>query len=437
MSNRSEVAQKELDSLNSLQTFLGTSRSDDEKLYIPFLELDLLKFARTTRYDQKMVLTLKDDMYVFDIPDTSHFLMWTDLVQILPEVKLQPKYLETHRISWKPKTGLVLIESAQLYERKNERAIGEKLTSETLDLWLEYLAKKCLDEEYEVILADLEGETRWATRLPQKTLIVPQPFFYSLDSLRALKMCILNGGLDHRYTFRRRVEQLLRMQELKDGKWVSCKTDAELCEFSDITADAVLKHSPELHGAFSRISDKELQQWKEFEGKRPYLEHCQEFVQLELSGKAEESGSFKEKIESLGCIRGIYWMIRCREDFFSYDNQGTDPVESITLKYGDETVFSAMPSFHHSRRLPRRNKLRTPQLVGYHYQPFCFEGLLTDGADTQVSLGKLNATLIINYRLPKNVVGKPVIILDVHRVARYREGRLDIVTSEDPEPQGK
>ena len=440
MSSRFDIAKKVLTTVNPLQRFLSTQKSDEEPVWSPFMNDDFPKFSRHVKYDQRMELSSNNgEEFSFKIPVTPHFLIGCDLIQELPTVTLKEEYQEEYQISYVPKTGLYILEAGQIYQ--GEEPVGSNLTGDSLDQIIEFLGERYFKQSYETIIDSIQGDTNWGLKVEGKSLIIPQSFFYCGTLLRAFKKSLMtDSSFSQRYNLRRNLASLLRLRKKdNDGFWILCSTEdiCAMCEFSDKTAEDTLKASPELWGSFAVGNLREQTDWKDKRDKKQrYLDSFQELVQISCP-TIKGSGVLEVDITRQGCVRGIFWSLRNIAEskvnnFYTFDDKNKDPITKTSLIYSaDGYEWKDFSSFHHSRRLPPKANARIPRAVGYHYHPIVFDALLTDGADTHIDLKAMDSKLVITYKVTGEF--QPLIFLDMHRVSSYMEGKLVIHSVTDPE----
>lgn len=438
------IAEKTLSEKNPLQKYLSQRRGNDAELYSHFFNGDFPKSSRTVRYDLKMEPELNSEYFTFKVPEKWHFLTTSDFMQALPEVKVKDEFKDEYQISWTPKTCLCMIKSVQFFQ--GEEPIGEALTGESIDMMIEFLEERFFHQKYDEIIFNLQGETEWSTVLPQKTLIVPQPFFYTATQLHALKRCLTpTAKFSHRYSLRRQLIDLLRIQHLENGEWVYCDKSEiiEKCVFSKATPDWDLATPPELWGDFGLTNPEEMDDWKDILATKKYLGSFQELVRIPYESASAGAETIRIEITTEGLVRGIFWCLRNTSEidnnnYYVYDENDSDPIVHTSLSSDGKYQWEEMASVHHSRRLPRHARLRTPNTIGYHYHPFVFDGVMTDGADTHVDLKSLKSVFVIKvmkYKSKKTML--PMIFLDMHRVLEYSSGELKIHVNTDPDNTSK
>lgn len=436
MTLRYDIAQKELTKKNELQDFLS-EQNDDVYLYSMFLSDDLVKFSRASRFDQKLNSSNSDNDFIFKVPESTHFLVATDICQELPTIMVREEFQKDHRMSWTPKTLIYMIEKAQLYA--GEEPIGQPLTSHSLDQFVEFLGPRVWKQEYDEIIENCQGDIGWSSEsIEGKPISLPQPFLYNGQILKALKRILIpKVELSFKYTFRRDIRQLIRLQKLENNKWVDCVDSSEMMDkilFSskDVSVEGILK-SPELWGSFAIINKEEVTKWEDLKNSKKYIDQIQEFVQVSCD-EIKGSGTINIDLKEPGCVRGIFWSIQNldevdKHNYFIYTSKGKDTVINSSMKY-EKDAWVDLSSYHHSRRLPRHAGLRTPRTSGYHYQPIAFDGVLLEGADTQDDLLQLSAKLKLSYKLEGR--GQPLIFLDMHRLVNYNDGKIQILVDKGP-----
>lgn len=442
MTSISNVIEKLLSNINQLQKYITTPNSEDDKLVSVFLAEDMEKTSRFIPFEQQSKISReKDGMTEYSIPSVGHSLISSTLRQILPEISIKDEYVDTHRIAWVEKTLIYMIQEGQLYQDEEPR--GVKITSEILNNYLEYFLNNTNQREtYESLRDMCEGSTQWDVKLERKAISFPQPFFYTIDILRGLKKYICNGEFSHRYTLRRKVSDILRMQEYiegvggAEGVWKDVNGDDiinRLNKSDDITPSGDLARSTEFWGYYTNINPVEKTDRNDYKQAGVHKEHTREFFQIEETDVKEKGVAKIELKEHIGAIRQIFWRIRNnnaydQKDYFNYSFNNSSPIISSSLKLKEGHLWENYESDHHANRLPRLAGLRVPKQKGYNVHPFCYSGDFSVVHDSSVDLELNDGKLSISYSIPPGYTGKLIMIIEYHRIVKYEKGNVSILT---------
>jgi hypothetical protein len=440
-----------LNAMNQLQVYMS-SIDPDSTMYSAIYN-KLSKLSRITKYENKLKAQIEGDDLNFQIHETD-VIFFAEVEQILPEVKIRSAYENTHRVSWIPKTGFAMINKGKFIQKigSNPIEIGGGITGASLNFWFEYLAQNATGQDYETILDDIEGDTEYKTRLMQKTLLIPQHFFFSRAIVAGFKKILSLGDFYFKYTFQKKLTSLLRVQALNGaGEWKDIpKDDNDIyCTIGEI-------NSPQIVMTSGLINDEEKKSLWTFglppnpseENKKPlelFNENIYEIVPLsdddssiELSGKGIKSIDLNIK----GCVRAIFFCIQNLKEVekgnhfcysFMEGDREINPIVSVGLmnKYG--TKYKNVDPRHFYSRHPRQAKIRTPKVIGMHYMSLSVDGNYKTVGDTNEDLNLLGTKLILSYNIPANEVGKVMIYFEMHRIISYTPKGLKILVEKTSE----
>jgi hypothetical protein len=301
-----------------------------------------------------------------------------------------------------------------------------------------------LKENYEEVCEMMEGQTEWSNdTIEPKIIMVKIPFFYS-GAKRSLKHILTpSAQYNHRFTLCRRIADLMRMEVRQNGKegdfWVQCPRDDILthCFFTAITADGTFKAKPELWGRFGMINDEEMRDLEDIcKEQNGYYNIFNELVEIPIpSAVIFGKGEHLIHIGRRGCIRGFYYVVVNQSSVetgnsFDYSIGGRDPIIWTSLVRNEtDKDWEKLPTIHHSKRLPESLQLRIPRRPGLHYCPLSNIGRM-DQVDNSINYDE-KVEFTISYDM-RNSRGKIYIFLDMIRIARYRDGALQIFSHDDP-----
>lgn len=197
--------------------------------------------------------------YVYMADNNFHLLLWTCLIWKLPKVSIRDEYKGRVQISWIKNLGISIIKEAGLY-------FGDKKL-QYMDMYWYCIYHKFLlrDPEKKRIFSKMIGNRKslieWSDTLEQNTIIVPQPWYYSQNEVHAFPLFLCkNKFLKHKYNFRDRIQELLRMRVLQSNQeW------KELSEInlSYLEFEQDILSPPEMIGKYIQLSEEEYEYRKD------------------------------------------------------------------------------------------------------------------------------------------------------------------------------
>ena len=187
----------------------------------------------------------------------------------LPEVRVKPEYENDYLIRYARNIGHNIIEGATLKFR------NEKTTDYAQSLsgnWLNHYYKLFLDKanykDYEYLIGNREHLITASRVLPRDKIIVPQPWFYTIENYHALRLYLCtNTDIVHQYRFRTSLSELLQMYKKdENGKYIKIQYDSSVVELNprqntDNIPDPILKG----HAYVLTDMEKETDQEKIFD----------------------------------------------------------------------------------------------------------------------------------------------------------------------------
>lgn len=451
MSSTLNLLEKVLARRNQLQTWLSSPRENGNiyaSIYNREHEIENFPaYSVNQGYDVTKSPTTASDVYSYDVP-TTHIIGSIFCTLRLPEIRVLEEYENELSISWKPKTGILAIQSAS-FVRDGEN-IEHTLDQQEVNTWLEYYAERLLYDSHDSILDDIQGETNYSTQHKAKTLSIPQPFFFTFHLYGGFKE-IFNQ--QNKYTLRYKFEtnyfNLIRGVR-SDGTIVDKEELERKCKISftfkppEVTF-RLRAIRPEEHKELWTSEDMVVTPMPNAppeRKKKVYIEPFQQLVFREpREGILSGDGSISITLSIKECVRGIFFYIQNIDDTnqpfrpnYLVNGEAHCPIVRVTLKFFDnDYVYQDADPIHFMSRLPKLSQLRTPKELGYFYIPFSDYGILSRfGTDSSIDPSLVEADLTIKYSIPRGQTGRLQIIYDVFRLIAYQGEKYEIYRNTIP-----
>lgn len=451
MSSTLNLLEKVLASRNQLQTWLSTPRGNGNiyaSIYNREHEIENFPaYSFNQGYDVTKSPTAASDVYSYDVP-TTHIIGSIFCTLQLPEIRVLEEYEDELSISWKPKTGILIIQTAAFV--RNGENVEQTLVPQEVNTWFEYYAERLLFDSHDSILGDIQGSTHYSTCHKAKTLLIPQPFFFTFPLYGGFKE-IFNQ--QNKYTLRYKFEtdyfNLIRGIR-SDGTPVEKEELEKKCRISFSFRPPKITFRlravrPEEHKELWSSGDvvvSPLPNAPLEKKKKVYVEPFQQLVFREpREGILRGYGSISIALNIKECVRGLFFYIENIDDFnnpfrpnYLVKGEIQCPIVSVTLKFFDnDYVYQDEDPIHFLSRHPKLAQLRTPKEHGYFYISFSDCGILSRfGTDSSIDPSLVEADLTIKYEIPKDHCGKLHIIYDVFRMIVYQEDKYEIYRNTIP-----
>jgi hypothetical protein len=392
------VAKTELDSLTNFQKDIH-SVGPKEAVISHFYRC----FTKCLWYStalMKLKASIDNDETVYTVNSTFHFLTYSYMCGTLPPVRVKNEYRKKVRIAWPHNVGTNIVESASFYVDDAEYHWWDNIWA---DIYFQFFMDKGAGKRraHNQGIGNVKCLEEWTDYLPAYDLDVYQPWFYGACQYTAFPIFCCNSlcKIEHRYTFRRKIRQLLRMQvQMPDGTWKD--TTAQMAKYLDNSADAQIP-IPQLWGRYAYVTDAELDWFRCKEERYYYIRNvvaCDTLNSWKYGNRPSVSFDCNNP-----CV-AAFWVAenvkaRTAHNFSNYTTDsndlylGYDPIKSSTLSYGtDAKRFSNMPSHHFNIAESRKHFKSAPSDRGYHGHSFSWNCMNYDG-DIGVSLKQVRASL--------------------------------------------
>jgi hypothetical protein len=256
-------------------------------------------------------------------------------------------------------------------------------------------------ENHNIGIGNVDYLEEWGDFLPSYPIDVENPWFYGMEQAMAFPIWPKNSltKAEHRYTFRKKVSDLLRVEYLhKDGQWKPMTK--KIHQVIDIEKSATIK-TPEIWARYSYVTENELQWHRECEGDKIYYIH--DVVKHDISNPIKYKNTSTIDLISKNPCLALFWVAENCDatTIHNYSNyttnthnlyKGWDPIKTNTLTYGEVPILDKMPSHHFNIGQSRRHSLSSPSEPGYHGYFYASDSTNFNG-DIAIVLGELKAKL--------------------------------------------
>lgn len=394
-----QAAKEELLSLTEFQRDIHKTSDMSEEIISVFYRT----FIKSTWYSSvpmKLKCTSDGAETIYTVNNSFHFLMYSYMRFVLPLIRVKSQYKGRVRIAWCHNIGTNSVRQAIFKEDDD--------TYQTWDnYWADIYFQFYQDggsgkrENHNIGIGNVKCLEDWTTDfLPSYPINVDHPWFYSMDHALSFPIFYKNSltRAEHRYTFRLKVVDLLRVQILgKDRKWKD--TTRKVDQYLDINPNETIR-TPELWGRYSYITESEIK-WYKCKQNRVFYTRDIEICETQNPNKYKSTAEV-----DLHCTNpclAIFWVAENRDaaSVHNYSNYttdvhdlytGWDPIKTTSLKYGTTVRLDRMPSDHFSIAEPRKHFISSPSERGYHAYSYAWDSTSFHG-EIGLVLANMNAKL--------------------------------------------
>lgn len=374
------VAKEELSSLNDFQREIHFHDYDDGA-DPEILSDHYRKFVKSTWYSSvltKLACVTDGTETVYPLNNSFHFLKYTYLRFVVPAIKVKLDYAGKIRICWCHNLGINISQQASFKEDDDTYQTFDKTWG---DIHPQYYQEPGAGkrENFNLGVGNIEFLENWSEYLPSHPITVDQPWFYTMSPFPIWPKLSATKA-EHRYTFKRKVTDLLRMEVKIKDIWKPVTKN--LYKYIDIAGPAEIK-TPELWGRYSYVTDKELEWYmtcdaskRDDEGTQSRVFYTRDIVACDIQNPITYKSVADVNLISPNPCLAFFWVAEnCDASaIHNYSNyttntndiyKGWDPVKTTTYKYGNIVVLDNMPSDHfniaQSKHFPS-----LPIETGYH-----------------------------------------------------------------------
>lgn len=395
-----QAAKEDIKALTKFQADIHVADGHTEEVISYFYQA-FIKSTWWSSVPMKLKCTEDGDEVIYAANDTFHFLMYSYISYTLPSIRVLPKYKGRARIAWPHNIGTNPIVRACFKQDDDTYHTWDNVWA---DIYFQFYQSPGAGkrENHNIGIGNVECLENWSESLPNYPINVDQPWFYSMD--HALAFPLLYKGsqsrAEHRYTFRRKITDLLRIQILtKQGHWKN--VDKNRHKYLDVGADATLP-LPELWGRYAYVSDGEVKWHKTCRDERVF--YTRDVEVCDTSNPNAYKSTSEVTFHSTNPCLAFFWVAenqdaRATGNLSNYTTDvndvysGWDPIKSTTLKYGTTVRIDNMASHHFSIAEPRKHFPSAPSERGYHGYSYAWDSTSFHG-DVGITFAGLNAKLI-------------------------------------------
>lgn len=343
--------------------------------------------------------------YVFTPPEHISRILDVIVAMRLPAVEVAPEFVDEIRVAWTPNSGAAFVEEAvPVIENSEMYPINRHWiyvhsqftwTAETVD-------------EMEECIGNTPELTEFGTSLPSREVGAFQPFFFTHydDGFNNN----LRPTIKWRYQVLTRVEDMLRVQRLVDGKWVPqehfdkrwLKSTCDMLLPAPTMTAIVTFNSKKEMNAFK--CDATISQWYldmyEISSVNPAKEL---FVPNRFENMSEMCTGMFVVAENYLARRFKYYLNY--SDNPHDHRMGRSPLRSDTIKFATQRRLADNPDENVAHRLVmKRHYDALPRVPGIRPIPLCHKPFRDH--ETGVALAKLNGSIVTELQsvnhLPEN-----------------------------------
>lgn len=393
-----QIAKEELSSLTDFQKQIHNI----EELSEPIISNFYKEFIKSTWYSSvplKMKTSSDNEDIIYEVNKSFHFLIYSYMRFLLPAVNVKSEYKGKVRIAWCHNVGTNIVNNASF---KDDDDVYQRWDSIWADIYFQYYQRPGAGKRHNhnVGIGNVSCLEDWSESLPAYPINVEQPWFYSMDTALAFPLFYKNSltKTEHRYVFRRRIVDLLRVQVLtKDGKWKD--TTRSTSKYLNISGSSQIK-IPELWGRYAYVTDKEIAFHK---CKKSRYYYIRDIEICDSPNPSKYKSTAEIPLHSTNPCLAFFWVAENRDAFatHNYSNyttdttdlyNGWDPIKTTSLKYGTSTRLVNMPSDHFNISESRYHFPSSPGEVGYHAYSYAWDSTNYHG-DIGIVFASLNAKL--------------------------------------------
>lgn len=402
-----EVSKLEMYSLSEYQKSLyhDIDNKNNEVTNTPFYAQYQRSFFNVqTRV--KMSSVDEGSSVVYTLPHEHHYLMYTYMVTKFPSIRVKPEYQKRVQICWPHNLGTSHVLSASF---RHDTLDIQSFDNLWYDINSQYLIKPTIRDLYDIGMGNIKAIEGWSSHLPAYPCVVPQPFYYSklLNLAFPVGLCDPKSKITHRFNFRLKIGDLLRMRCRKDETLPWTEVDKVNFEYLEGASDKSVLSTPELWARCASVTKEELSWNRSREVIMHYIENV---VSVNSPNPAKTGATIDLPIVSTNACQAFFWVAEnvSASKLHNYSNyttnhsnayHGYDPIESWSLKYGTQSRIDSLESYHNSIIEPMFHARSTPNISGYHMA--CMGSNLNGlEIDSTLALGKLNAVISVKIGSP-------------------------------------
>ncbi len=382
-----QIAKDQLSSLTDFQRDMHVLNANDSiEIITPYYK----KYIKTTWRSSvitKFASQPDGDEIIYPVNNSFHYLEYTYLTFKLPAIKIKTEWMGKVRICYCHDPGNNIRVISRFREDNDDFQTIDNVWG---DIYPQFYQKEGAGkrEGHKLGTGIINYVEKWTEDyLPPYEIDVDQPWFYGNDIASAYPIWMKNSlsRASHRYTFRKKVVNLLRVDLLKNGKWISQKSN--LSRYVDIIGPENIG-TPELWGRYGYVSDSELKWYNECddtwvtinEGEKEVKQkvmYTRDIISCDIENTTKYKNTSTKVLKCANPCLAFFWVAENKDAtaVHNYSNyttntndvyKGWDPIKWTSFELGKSVVFNKMASHHFSIAQPRKHSPSIPWMTGYH-----------------------------------------------------------------------
>jgi hypothetical protein len=387
-----QIAKDELLSISDFQADMHIlNDSNNGEIISPFYK-KYIKSTWRSHVVTKFASKIDSNDIIYPVNNSFHYLEYTYLTFKLPAIRVKrgkdDKWVGNVRIAWCHDVGNNIRQRATFKEDDDEYQTIDNVWG---DIYPQFYqdpgaGKRDAHNFGTGITSHLE---KWSEDyLPPFDVNVNQPWFYTLDLASAFPIWMKNSQTKaaHRYTYRRKVTNLLRL-EIKNSKGIWEPQKKNINKYIDIIGPKIIR-TPQLWGRYAYVSNDELDwnnkcdddTWVVIDADKNIREkvlYTRDVVCCDIENPIKYKSSSDKIISCASPCLAFFWVAEniSATAIHNYSNyttnthniyDGWDPIKKTTFTIGKSKIFNKMDSHHFSIAQPRKHFPSSPWIAGYH-----------------------------------------------------------------------
>jgi len=397
------IAKSDFDSISKFQNELHTTTDDTQTIESIFM-YEFRKITWYTMIPMKLSPSVgEDDGISYIVNNTFHYLIYTDMRQQLPAIKVKPEYKGKVKIAWCHNIGSNIFTQGEfLIEDESLNTISNVWC----DIYFQAYMTPGFREHHDKGIGNLPFLEGWNDSLPEYITNVNQPFYYSKSTNLAFPIFLASTQsiIKHKYLLRKKISSLLRMIKTDDeGKtWKQIPYDYSYLD--NVTKDQTLKN-PELWARYGYISSGEMGATRCHDTLSFYID---DIVTCSNDSAYGYKSTSTVELQSIYPCKAMFWVAENLEatgnnNYSNYTTnsnnlyKGWNPCRKINLKYGDLFRLKEMDADHFDIGEYRKHFPSPPSEPGFNAYSFAYNSASVDG-EVGIVFYSLKAKLLIDIR---------------------------------------
>lgn len=359
------------------------------------------KTSWSTDFKVPMLSTQEASRVVYTADKKAHFLINTKLRINLPELEIHPDYKGRIQICWPHNAALSFVVEAYLC---NDNKIVLSLDDISNNIIYQYYTPK--SEQRSIALGNIPFLEEWNDYLPAFTLIADQPWYYGTSESLAFPLFYLKDStITHKYTFRSKLKDFLRMRKLVnvEEKDPSKQIWKEITYNPKMLLDPPAEiPTPQLWARYGFMMDHEI---KERMAEWTDVFYVKDMLQIPVNDPKAFDTSCNINFKTLLSVRAVFFLAQTQEavmnrnysNFTTNPNSytlGWNPIGSSKVVYGISERTDEWDHFMTEIDEALERMPYTPTEPGYNVIAFCNEKN-SKICDPGIPLQHLRSELII------------------------------------------